>query len=179
MISAADWKLNQQNMITFPLVDGMGNEISGLGTTWTLQISKAGGAFGAGTGTKAEISLGAYSYLTSNTDANTIGPALVRITGAGIVTQWLEYCVEQRTPLSVSFTYTVTDDVTLLPIDAVCVQITTDSAGANIVWTGYTDSLGVLRDSNGQLPRLDPGVYFFWRQLSGRIFQNPDQESVP
>lgn len=178
MISAAGWKLNQQNQILFVLVDGLGNEVTGLGANFTLQLSKAGAAFAGSAGAKAEISNGAYKYLATANEANTVGPVLVRITGAGIVTQWLEYVVEQRTPLSVSFTYTVTDDTTLLPLDGVCVTLTTDSAGSNIVWAGFTDALGVARDTNGQLPRLDPGTYFAWRQLSGRIFSNPDTEVV-
>lgn len=170
MISAAGWKLNQQNQILFVLVDGMGNEISGLGSTFVLQLSKAGAAFAASAGTKAEISNGWYSYLATAAEANTVGPLAVKITGAGIIQQNLEFCVEQRTPLSVAVTYTVTDDVTLLPLDGVCVMFTTDSAGNNIVWTGFTDSLGVARDINGQLPRLDPGTYFVHKTLSGHVF---------
>lgn len=177
MLSAGAWKLSQQNQILFVLVDGLGNEVSGLGTNFVLQLSKAGAAFAASAGTKAEISNGWYSYLATVAEANTVGPVAIKITHASIIQQNLEYCVEQRTPLSVSFTYTVTDDVTLLPLDAVCVTFTTDLAGNNIVWTGYTDSLGVSRDVYGQLPRLDPGVYFVHRQLAGHIF-NVDSEVV-
>lgn len=177
MISAAGWKLNQQNQILFVLVDGMGNEISGLGSTFVLQLSKAGAAFAASAGTKAEISNGWYSYLSTAAEANTVGALAVKITGAGIIQQNLEFCVESRAVLSVSFTYTVTDETTLLPIDGVCTTFSTDVAGANIVWTGFTDSFGIARDINGQLPRLDPGVYTVHKQLSGRIFA-PDTETV-
>lgn len=177
MLSDGAWKLSQQNQILFVLVDGLGNEVSGLGTTWTLQISKAGAAFANSAGTKAEIGSGWYSYLSTQNEANTVGGLAVKITHASIIQQNLSYVVEQRTPLSVSFTYTVTDDVTLLPLDAVCVQISTDSAGSNIVWTGFTDASGVARDIFGNLPRLDPGSYFIFKSLSGHVF-SVDSEVV-
>ena len=52
------WKLSQVNLITFVLVDSAGAEVAGLGTAWTLQISKAGGAFAGSAGTKAEMANG-------------------------------------------------------------------------------------------------------------------------
>lgn len=177
MLSAGAWKLSQQNQILFVLVDGLGNEVSGLGTNFVLQLSKAGAAFAASAGTKAEISNGVYSYLSTSAEANTVGVVFVKITGVGIIQQNLEYCVESRAVLSVPFTYTVTDDTTLLPLDGVCVMFTSDQAGSNVIWSGFTDSLGVARDLNGNLPRLDPGVYWAHRSLAGHMFA-PDQETV-
>lgn len=170
MLSAGAWKLSQQNLITFVLVDAGGNEVTSLGSGFTLQLSKAGGAFAGSAGTKAEIGLGGYSYLATSAEANTPGPVLIKVTGAGIISQWLEYCVETRAVLSVLHTYIVTDSVTLLPIDAVCVSYTTDSAGNNVIWSGFTDSLGVARDIFGNLPRLDPGTYFVIRQKASYVF---------
>jgi hypothetical protein len=65
-----------------------------------------------------------------------------------------------------------------IPIDGVTVDISTDVAGLNVVWSGETDTFGVLRDDFGNLPRLDAGTYYFWRQHSGFTFDNPDQEVV-
>lgn len=79
---------------------------------------------------------------------------------------------------AVDFTYTVTDSGTGLPIQGVHVEISTDLAGVNVVWCGETDTFGVARDDNGQLPRLDPGTYYFWRNKPGYIFVNPDAEVV-
>ena len=78
----------------------------------------------------------------------------------------------------VEFTYTVTDAGTGLPIEGVSVDISTDIAGNNIIWCGTTDAFGVARDEHGNLPRLDPGTYYFWRKLSGYIFVDPDVEIV-
>lgn len=170
MLSAGAWKLSQQNLIKFVLVDGLGNEVSGLGTAWVIQLSKPNAAFVTGAGTKSETGSGHYQYLATAAEANTVGPVAIKITHASIIQQNLEYIVEQRTPLSVAFTYIVTDSVTSLPLDGVCVVFSTDSAGNNIVWNGYTDALGVARDLNGNLPRLDPGTYFVFRTLAGHIF---------
>lgn len=80
---------------------------------------------------------------------------------------------------AIEFTYTVTNSVTGLPVPAVTVTVSTDLAGTNLVWSGFTDAFGVARDVNGDLPRLDAGTYYFWKWKSGYIDdQNPDTEVV-
>jgi hypothetical protein len=173
-----EWQLNQQNRISFVMVDASGNEVAGLGSGFTLEIAKNAGAFAGSAGTKAEISDGWYTYLATAAEANTIGVVAIKVTGAGAVQQNLEYVVGQRTSGSIAFTYTVTDSVTANPIEGVAVWITTDIAGSNVIWTGNTDTLGVARDGSGQLPYLDPGTYYFWSQKVGYSFTNPDTETV-
>lgn len=53
-----------------------------------------------------------------------------------------------------------------------------DGGGAQIVWSGHTDALGVARDAYGALPRLDPGTYYVFRSRPGYVFRNPDTEVV-
>lgn len=79
---------------------------------------------------------------------------------------------------AVSFTYTVFDSVTGLALDGVEVWFSTDVAGSNIVWKGTTDAFGIARDVNENLPNLDAGTYYAWRQRSGYTFNNPDTEAV-
>lgn len=172
------WKLSQANQIVFVLVDSNGLEVSGLGTGFTLQISKAGGAFAGSAGTKAEIGSGWYSYVSTSGEANTVGEIAIKITHASIIQQNLAYTVEQRTISAIEYTYTVTDDVTLLPIEGVQVWIATDTDGQNVVWAGTTDSAGVARDTDGNLPLLDAATYQIFRQRAGYTFVNPDQEIV-
>lgn len=82
-------------------------------------------------------------------------------------------------PGAVEHTYTVTNSVTLQPVDGVEVWYTTDLAGNNVVWYGNTDAFGVARDASGNKPMLDPGTYYVWKQLAGyTIDQNPDTEVV-
>ena len=173
-----DWTLNQQNRIAFIMVDAAGAEVAGLGGAFILEISKNGSIFAASAGTKAEIGDGWYTYLSTAAEANTVGVVAIKVTGVGAAQQNLEYAVKQRTPGAIEFTYTVTNNVTLNPIEGVEVWISTDVAGANIIWKGDTDALGIARDVNNEKPWLDAGTYYFWSQRSGFSFSNPDTEVV-
>lgn len=68
-------------------------------------------------------------------------------------------------------TYTVTDGVN--PLDGVQVWVSTDSAGSNIVASGNTDAFGHVTFY------LNNGTYYFWKQLSGYSFTNPETVTVP
>lgn len=160
------------------MVDAAYTEVAGLVGAFTLNISKNGGIFTPSTGVKAEIGNGWYSYVLSAAETNTLGPLSIRVTGAGCIQQNLEYVVLWRNAGAISYTYTVTDPVTLLPIDGVEVWATTDIAGVNVVWCGNTDAFGIARDDDGYLPWLDAGTYYFWCQLAGYTFSNPDTEVV-
>ncbi len=175
---AGNWELSQSNMITFVMISAAGVELTGLGATFGLQISKAGAGFLAGAGVKAEIGLGWYQYTATPTEANTPGPVSVVVTGAGAVQQNLEYVVISRALTAIEFTYTVTDSVSGLPLPGVRTSFSTDISGVNIIWTGITDAFGVARDDAGKLPRLDPGTYYVWRILAGYTFIDPDTEIV-
>jgi hypothetical protein len=81
---------------------------------------------------------------------------------------------------SIPFTYTVTNSVSGLPVAGAYVWITTDLAGTNIIWAGYTDTFGVARNPGGGLPMLSAGNFYFWKSHLGLTDdQNPDTESVP
>lgn len=165
----AEWKLNQQNEIKFVMIDSSNNNLPGLGSTYTLKISKPGNtAFTDGLGTKQEISNGWYRYVSTASEADTVGCVAIYLPAQGAaVEQNLEYTVKQRTPGAVSYTYQVTNSLDASPLEGVEVWITIDSSGDNVVWVGATDALGVARDENGELPLLDPGSYYFWKQLAG------------
>jgi len=79
---------------------------------------------------------------------------------------------------AIEWPYIVTSTTTLLPIFGVDVWVTTDIAGTNTIWRGTTDALGATRNIFGLQPWLDAGVYYFWRQLTGYNFSNPDTETV-
>ena len=68
--------------------------------------------------------------------------------------------------------YTVTDSVSGLPIADVHVWVSTDTAGANVIASGYTDVSGQVTFM------LDAGTYYLWRQKAGYNFTNPDTEVV-
>jgi len=69
-------------------------------------------------------------------------------------------------------TYTVTDSSTGLPIADVHVWVSTDTAGANVIASGYTDASGEV------VFMLDSGTYYVWSMKAGYNFTNPDTEVV-
>lgn len=173
-----DLVLNQAQLITFVLINAAGVEVAGLGAVFNLSVSKAGGGFVPGTGAKAEIGNGWYSYLIPAGEVDTPGPLSFYVSGVGTIQQNLVYTVATSVIGGIEFTYTVTNSVTLAPLDGVEIWVTTDIAGSNVIWNGSTDALGVARDDMGNKPRLDAGTYYFWRQLAGFTFVDPDTEIV-
>ena len=167
MLSAGEWVFNQQNMILFVMVDATGAELSGLGGTFTLQISKAGAGFVGSAGVKAEIGSGWYSYLSTSGEADTVGPVGVKVTGVGAQQQNLEYVVAGRNALSVPFQYTATDQVSGDPIEGADVGFYPNNLYITAIWRGFTDAFGVARDLNGNLPLLDLGTYYIRVQKAG------------
>jgi len=71
---------------------------------------------------------------------------------------------------SVAWVVMVTDGSN--PLDGVNVWATTDEAGSNVVARGYTNASGQVT------LMLDPGPYYFWKQLAGFNFTNPQQDTV-
>ena len=166
------WVLDQQNLIVFVLVDSSGAEVSGLGTGFTLEISKAGGAFNASAGVKAEISDGWYSYLCTAGEADTVGPIAIKVTHASVIQQNLIYVILQRSTNLIEFTYTLTEPAPgLAPIEGATVWFATDVTINNIVWQGVTDTFGVARDQFGNKPLLQAGTYYVQSQKSGYSFE--------
>lgn len=175
-----EWELGQQNEIKFVMVNGSGSNFAGLGNTYTMKISKPGNtAFVDAAGLKQEIGSGWYRYVSTAGEADTAGAIAIYLPAQdGAAEQNLEYVVKSRNALAIEFTYTVLYQGSGLPIPSVNVSISTDLSGTNIIWVGVTDTFGVARDSNGELPRLDPGTYYFWSQKTGIVFTNPDTEVV-
>ena len=161
-----DWSLNGTHEIDFVLVDSDGQEVTGLGSGFTLELREANGSFVAGVGTKAEIGNGWYRYTNVPAEADTVGPVAIRAFGTGTIQQNLLAVVKSLRITAVPFTYTVTDGATN-PVEGFQIWITTAAGGDNAIWYGVTDALGVARDVNGDLPFLDPGSYYFQGQKAG------------
>jgi hypothetical protein len=73
---------------------------------------------------------------------------------------------------AISWDYTLTDATTTNPIINAEVWVTTDSAGANIIASGYTNTLGVVSFM------LDAGTAYIWRRHPAYNFTNPDVEVI-
>lgn len=89
----SDLEFNKAKLAEFVLIDSTGLEVTGLGSSFVVQISKNGSAFNAGTGAKAEIGGGWYSYVISAAETDTAGPLALTITGVGALQQNLLFQV--------------------------------------------------------------------------------------
>jgi hypothetical protein len=69
-----------------------------------------------------------------------------------------------------TYTDTVTDGVD--PLDNVLVQLSTDSAGANMAYRAYTGADGVF------VMNPDPGTYYVWLELAGYSFTQGAEVTV-
>jgi hypothetical protein len=86
------------HLIAFVLKSSAGAVVTGLGTTITVKVSKNGGVFATGAGTKAEISNGWYSYELTAAETDTTGPLAIMVTGTGAVQENLLYDVVASLP---------------------------------------------------------------------------------
>jgi len=73
---------------------------------------------------------------------------------------------------AITWTYSVTNSITGLPIADVNVWVTTDVAGSNVIASGNTNQNGTVTFY------LDAGTIYVWCQKTGYDFTNPDTEVV-
>lgn len=73
---------------------------------------------------------------------------------------------------AITWTYTLTDSGTGLPIADADVWITSNIGGTNVLASGKTNASGVVTFY------LDAGTVYVWRQKTGYDFTNPDTEVV-
>jgi len=73
----------------------------------------------------------------------------------------------------ISWTYTLTDAATGLPIMDAHVWVTSDLAGTTILASGYTNSSGVVT-----FHMVSGATVYVWRQKDGYSFTNPDLELI-
>lgn len=78
------WKQNDTTkVILFYMVDSTDHVTEETGLTLTVTVSKNGGAFGAVSGTVAEVANGVYKLTPVAGDVDTLGPAVFRATATG------------------------------------------------------------------------------------------------
>lgn len=166
--------LNTAAIYPFLLVSSVDFVTPVLGAVPTIKIGKQGAGLVAATNPGVERGLGWYEVTFTAAEMNTLGGFKVDIQAA-TAAPWrdvAEVIAPGAGNGSIAFTYTVTNSVTMLPLDGVQVTVTTDLAGQNVVARGTADAFGVV------VFYLDAGTYQFWSVRSGYTFTNPDQEIV-
>ena len=102
--------------IDFVLGDAAGNEVVGLGSSFTLKISVGSSSLALGAGTKSEIGQGVYRYVATIGECSTPGAGMIVITAPGCVQQNLPITIEAPVAGGVPFTYTLTSSIDSSPI---------------------------------------------------------------
>lgn len=184
-----------QTTLLFPLIDRDAVDFESTPVTHTAgdtQISKNEGNFANTTNAFAHEGNGIYSLVLTATEMQAARIVVTIIDSATKL--WEDQCVVIETfgdssaqhpginivvagALEITYTVKEDDEDTGDPIDGVEVWITTDSGGSNVIWSGTTDTNGVLRGAGDGKPWLDAGTYYFWRKKSGFVFTNPDTET--
>ena len=103
--------------------------------------------------------------------ADAVWNALIASYGtAGTYGEW----VESMTPATgaTEVTVTVYKPGGSLPLDGVHVWFTTDAAGANVSYDGYTNASGQ------KVFQMDAGSYYLWKEKAGYSFTNPESAGV-
>lgn len=158
--------------IDFVLGDAAGNEVAGLGSSFTLKISVGSNPLALGVGVKSEIGQGVYRYVATIGECSTPGAGMIVITAPGCVQQNLPIIVEAPVAGGVPFTYTLTSTVDGSPIGGAEVIVTSDAPGTTVIDRGVTGIDGKV------IFVLPPGTYYLWRAKAGWTFANPDAEVV-
>lgn len=76
------------------------------------------------------------TYVANDVLSLRIAATVATVAGKGVVWRALVTNIFPLSPGAIDFTYTLTDSVTLLPIQGADVWFSTDAGGLNIVWKG-------------------------------------------
>jgi hypothetical protein len=126
--------------------------------------------------------VGAYARILTTADLDASNYfASARYTGVDVLDQdWVNGSAGLLSvPIgtAIEWTYTVSSTAHV-PIQGVKVEIHRNAAGSDVYWVGWTDAFGVLRDTNNLKPRLDAGLWYFFRFHPLYTWNNPDIEDV-
>ena len=171
----ADLQINTANTITFVLYDAAGTEVTGLTDTFSVTISKAGGAFAAGVGVGAEIGTGWYSYELTAAETDTLGALSVAITGAGTVQTNLVYAV-------VGYVASTTTDAAYTTLANIKARLVIDSVDVpdDAVLTALIEQASrMIDDVSGQYFYVDSAdTTRYFHGIRGNCFFNGNLVSV-
>lgn len=139
----------------------------------SVLVTGDGGTQAPGGGTVTHEGNGFHSYVPTQAETNFAHIAFT-FTGTGAVPATIQVYTELSPGGvgAISWSYTLTNSVTGLPIADADIWVTSNAQGTNVLASGRTNQSGVVQFF------LDAGVVYVWRQKSGWNFDNPDVETV-
>lgn len=169
-----EWSPNSENEYPFQLVDSNIDAVTGLGSNFMLEIKLPGASiFADGAGSKLEMELGWYKYISPVVESAAMGIFAISASGAGTTQQNLLGQVGNSITGLGAIAHTVNVVVDGSPVSGAEVWITSDSAGANLVaGTVTTNAQG---NANFW---LDAGTYYVFIRATGYNFTNPTEIAV-
>lgn len=169
-----EWSPNSENEYPFQLVDSNIAAVTGLGSTFMVEIKLPGASvFYDGAGSKLEMELGWYKYISPAAESATMGIFAMSASGAGTTQQNLLGQVGNSITGLGAITHTINVIVDGVPVSGAEVWITSDLAGANVVaGTTTTNAQG-----NATF-YLDAGTYYVFIRATGYNFTNPTTITV-
>jgi hypothetical protein len=169
-----EWQPNSSNTVNFQLVDTSNDPVTGIGAAFMFSlIVPETSVFTDGVGTKSELGLGWYRYVSTPAESATRGEVLVAASGVGTTQQNLTYQIGDVVAGLGSVQHTINVQVGGTNIDGAEVWITSDIAGTKLVaGTLTTNAQGNVNFW------LDGGTYYVWVQAAGRNFTNPTTITV-
>ncbi len=169
-----EWSPNSENEYPFQLVDSNIDAVTGLGSSIMVELKLPGAsAFNDGAGSKLEMELGWYKYISPVAESATMGIFAISASGAGTTQQNLLGQIGNSITGLGAIARTINVVVSGVPVSGADVWITSDSAGANIV----AGTISTNAQGNATF-YLDAGTYYVFIRATGYNFTNPTTIAV-
>ena len=170
-----EWQPNSENELPFQLVDSNIDAVTGLGSTFMLELKLPGASvFYDGAGSKFEMELGWYKYISPAAESTSRGVVAMSASGAGTTQQNMVWQIGDVQSGFGAILHTVSIEVDGTPISGAEVWITSDEAGNNLV----AGTLLTNADGNANF-WLDADDYYVFVQDPDRYnFTNPTAITV-
>ncbi len=169
-----EWSPNSENEYPFQLVDSDVLAVTGLGSTFMVEIKLPGASiFSDGAGSKLEMELGWYKYLSPAAESVSAGIFAISASGVGTTQQNLLGQIGNSISGLGAIAHTVNVQVDSVNIIGAEVWITSDIGGVNFVAGTLTTN------GEGNITfYLDAGTYYVFVRASGHNFTNPTTITV-
>lgn len=169
-----EWAPNSENEYVFQLVDSNITAVTGLGSNIMVEIKLPGASiFNDGAGSKLELELGWYKYISPVAESAATGQFAISASGAGTTQQNLIGQVGNSVLGFGATAHTININVNGTLVEGAEVWITRDQAGTQLV----AGTLTTNSDGNVTF-YLDPDTYYAHAKHSDYNLDSPKEITV-